>query len=342
MINLLTYLKKIHVSMVARKLYKSLMIVVIFIILCSLLFYYFENNENPNINSLEDSLWWGFVTSTTVGYGDIYPITSIGRFIAMIVMLIGIGIFGFITASVASILVEKNLKKGMGLLDVKFENHIVIVGWNFRAKSIIEELINEDKDIKIALIDKIESNPYDNKNISYIKGDAWSDKVLTRANVQHAKIAIVLGDKKKDCDEMIDAKSVLTCLAIDRLNPNIYLVTEVINHENAVHFERANVNDFIVSNQIESKVLVRSVLYKGVNKAFKELITNSYGNEIYEVKIEPKYVGKNYEDVVKEFLLINATVIGFYRNGNTVLNPTKNTILKKKDHLIYIASNKLV
>lgn len=342
MINLILFIKKIHFSMVTGKLYKSLIIVLIFIILCSGLFFFFEHKSNPHIQGIEDALWWGFVTSTTVGYGDIYPVTTIGRIIAMMVMLIGIGIFGFITASVASILVEKNLKKGMGLLDVNFKNHIIIVGWNFRSKSIIEELINEDEDISIVLIDNIDSNPYNNKNISYIKGDAWNDKVLERANIKHARIAIVLGNKEIDKNEMIDAKSVLICLAIDRLNPDIYLVTEVINHENILHFERANVNEIIVSSQIESRMLVRSVLYKGVNKAFKELITNSYGNEIYQVEIEPKYEGKTYQEIINEFLLINATVIGFYRNDKTYLNPSKNTVLSKGDHLIYIASKKII
>lgn len=328
--------------MVAGKLYKSLLIVLVFIVFCSVLFFFFEHEYNPNIKRLDDALWWGFVTSTTVGYGDIYPMTAVGRIIAMMVMLIGIGIFGFVTASVASILVEKNLKKGMGLLDVTFKNHIIIVGWNFRSKSIIEELLNEDKNMNIVLIDKIDSNPYNNKNISYIKGDAWNDKVLERANIRQAKIAIVLGDKEREANDMIDAKSVLICLTIDRLNPDIYLVTEVTNHENVLHFEKANVNEVIVSNQIESKILVRSILYKGVNKAFKELITNSYGNEIYQVEIEPKYEGKTYQEVINEFLLINATVIGFYRDDKAHLNPSKNSILTKSDYLIYIASNKIV
>ncbi len=327
--------------MIVGKLYKSLIIVVVFIIICSIFFYYFEYEYNPNIKSIDDALWWGFVTSTTVGYGDIYPVTLIGRFIAMIVMLIGIGIFGFITASVASILVEKNLKKGMGLLDVKFKKHIVIIGWNFRSKSIIEELINEDEEIKIVLIDNIDNNPYNRKNISYIKGDAWNDKVLMRANIKNAKIAIVLGDKECNNSEMIDAKSVLICLAIDRLNPNIFLVTEVLNHENVVHFERANVNDIIISNQIESKILVRSVLYKGVNNTFKELVTNSYGNEIYEIEIYPKHVSKTYEEIISDFLKINATVIGFSRNDKTYLNPFRNTVLLAKDHIIYISSKKI-
>lgn len=324
------------------KFYRSLLVVLIFIIFCSITFYFFEVDINPNIDSIGDSLWWGFVTSTTVGYGDIYPMTTPGKFIAIIDMLIGIGIFGFITASVASVLTEKNFKKGMGLLDVSFKEHIIVIGWNFRAKSIVDELMNEDKNIKIVIIDNIDNNPYDNKNISYIKGDAWKDEVLKRANILEAKIAIVLSDEENKYEEMTDAKSVLISLAIDRLNPNIYLISEVINHENIVHFQRANVNDLIVRNEIESKVLVRSALYKGVNKAFKELITNLYGNEIYEVEIEPKYVGKTYLEVVNDFLSINVTIIGYYRNEHTYLNPPKEAVLKEKDSLIYIATKEII
>ncbi len=49
-----------------------------------------------------DSLWWAFVTSTTVGYGDIFPSTNIGRLIAIVLMLTGIGIFGALTSTITS------------------------------------------------------------------------------------------------------------------------------------------------------------------------------------------------------------------------------------------------
>jgi len=225
-------------------------------------------------------------------------------------------------------------------LDVNFTKHIIIIGWNFRSKSIIEELMNEDDNIRITIVDNIDHNPYNNKNISYIKGNPWNESVLTRANIKQAKTAIVLGDKDLDNEEMIDAKSVLICLAIDRLNPDIYLFAEVNNYKNAVHFERANVNDFIISNEIESKVLVRSVLYQGVNKAIKELITNSYGNELYEMSLDSKFNGKKYGEIVLEFLHRNVTIIGFYRNDKTNLNPLDNTILQNNDKLIYIANKK--
>ncbi|WP_130807102.1 potassium channel family protein [Senegalia massiliensis] len=322
------------------KLYKSLIIVIIFILSLSLIFYIVESENNSKINNLGDAIWWGFVTSTTVGYGDIFPITFLGRIIAIILMLIGIGIFGFITASFASIFVEKNFKKGMGLMDVNFKNHIIIIGWNYRSKSIIEELINENKDINIVLIDNIDQNPYNKKNISYIKGNPWNDNVLKRANISYAKTAIVLADRKLDSLEMMDAKSVFTCLAIEKTNNNIYLISEVVNPENSNHFLRVNVNDIIVSNQIESKVLVRSILYRTVNKAIKELITNSYGSELYEMPAPKYYINKEYINICLELLKNNITLIGIYREGHTNLNPEKNTIIQNKDILIYIAKEK--
>ncbi len=342
MINLSIFLKKLHFSMIKAKIYKSLITILTFIFLCSTFFYYFEVNYNSKIKTIKDALWWGFVTSTTVGYGDIFPVTMGGRIIAILLMILGVGVFGFITASFASLLVEKNLKKGMGVVDVKYKNHIIIVGWNLRSKLIIDELINEDIDFKITIIDKIDHNPYNRNNISYIKGDAWDETVLKRANLNYAKTIIVLADKKIGNEEMIDAKSVLICLAIDRLNPNIYVIAEVMKPNNKVHFKRVNADDVIISDEIESKILMRSAIYSGVNKTYKELITNKYGCEIYETIINNKYVNMKYGKVANLLMKNKITLIGFCRHNNLYLTPSVDTTLEKDDILIYIAEKKYI
>ena len=60
-----------------------------------------------NIRNAEDALWWAYVTITTVGYGDRFPITPEGRMIAAALMTVGVGLFGTFTAYVASWFVEK-------------------------------------------------------------------------------------------------------------------------------------------------------------------------------------------------------------------------------------------
>ena len=63
------------------------------------------------ITNAEDALWWAYVTITTVGYGDIYPVTSEGRIIAAVLMTVGVGLFGTFTAYVASWFVSKQVEE---------------------------------------------------------------------------------------------------------------------------------------------------------------------------------------------------------------------------------------
>jgi voltage-gated potassium channel len=70
-----------------------------------------EADPARNIQSIPDGLWWAVTTITTVGYGDRFPVTPIGRAIGAGVMILGIGLFGLLAASLASLLVEKDLEK---------------------------------------------------------------------------------------------------------------------------------------------------------------------------------------------------------------------------------------
>ncbi len=64
----------------------------------SVLFYFLEHDVNPRIASFMDALWWGFATATTTGYGDITPVTILGKLLSILLMLTGLAIFGMFTA----------------------------------------------------------------------------------------------------------------------------------------------------------------------------------------------------------------------------------------------------
>ena len=61
-----------------------------------------QDASRANITTFGDALWWAATTVTTVGYGDFYPVTFQGRVVAVVLMLIGIGVVGAVTASVAT------------------------------------------------------------------------------------------------------------------------------------------------------------------------------------------------------------------------------------------------
>jgi voltage-gated potassium channel len=72
------------------------------VVLGSLVAYHAEHPTNPEFATVGDALWWGIVTLTTVGYGDIVPKTPAGRWAAVVIMITGIAVLGLLSGSLAS------------------------------------------------------------------------------------------------------------------------------------------------------------------------------------------------------------------------------------------------
>jgi voltage-gated potassium channel len=83
-------------------------IALLMLIFSSIAILQFENSPNSNIKTAEDAIWWAYVTITTVGYGDKYPVTTEGRIIAALLMTVGVGLFGTFTGYLASYFVSDN------------------------------------------------------------------------------------------------------------------------------------------------------------------------------------------------------------------------------------------
>jgi voltage-gated potassium channel len=69
-----------------------------------------EDDPNSNIKTAEDALWWAYVTITTVGYGDRFPVTTEGRLIASLLMTAGVGLFGTFAGYISSLFIQTNSK----------------------------------------------------------------------------------------------------------------------------------------------------------------------------------------------------------------------------------------
>ena len=81
-------------------------IVLTILLISATILYFVEYSVNPTINSFDDAFWYLLVTITTVGYGDIYPKTEVGRVIGTIIMFTGIGFMSFLTATLTSAILK--------------------------------------------------------------------------------------------------------------------------------------------------------------------------------------------------------------------------------------------
>jgi voltage-gated potassium channel len=96
------------------ELFTAVFVIFVLLIISSSLLYYVEHGAQPDkFSSIPEAMWWGVVTLTTVGYGDIYPITPFGKFLGSVFSLLGIGLFAMPAGILSAGFVEEIKTKKM-------------------------------------------------------------------------------------------------------------------------------------------------------------------------------------------------------------------------------------
>ena len=89
-------------------------------------------------------IWWAAVTITTVGYGDVTPNVG-GRLVGVGLMLSGVILLSLTTATIASIFIERKIRRERGLESISAHDHIIILGWHNRGPQIFKKLVLPDR-----------------------------------------------------------------------------------------------------------------------------------------------------------------------------------------------------
>jgi voltage-gated potassium channel len=302
----------------------------------------FEFGENEQFTSFEDALWWVFVTVTTVGFGDKYPITVGGRIVAVLVMFFGIGFLGLLISTITGELFDRKLKEERGMKQINAKGHIVLCNWNFKAEDIIRELRSDPKtdEIPIVIVAKTEQKPVDDEEIYFVQGDPTGESVLKRAHIEEASTAIVLLDEEVE-PEARDAKAILTVLTIESLSPKVYTCVELLDPENVQHAKRAKADEIVVTGELSSRLLVRSALDHGISEVVSELVCGLYGNAFYKVEVPSSYVEKTMEElfgILKRDY--NTILIALEHDGKSVTNPSLSAVARQGDRLVVLAEKR--
>ncbi len=331
-------MKKILAKIARCKLIRLFALTILILLLGASGLSFFEKPQN-----VIDAFWWSFVTITTVGYGDIAPLTVGGRITGIVVMVFGIGILGMFTATIASAFVEGKLKEGKGVKAVKVKDHFLICCWSYKVKEIIAEL-RADQKVKgkpIVLIADIPENPLEDENTYFIHGEI-NEETLKKAGLQDASVVMILSDEDLDSYSR-DAKVILNTLTIRTQNPNVYICVEISDAKNMQHGKMAGADEIIVIGELSSNLLVQASLDHGITQVITELVSNRFGTELYKIKPPQSLIGKQFIEVLtvlkKEHNAI-ALAIESPKEKKIITNPSLEYIIQPEDHLVLVAQER--
>jgi len=294
----------------------------------------------PNL-SLFDAFWWCIVTLTTVGYGDIAPVTFGGRMIGIINMIVGIGLFATLSATTASLLIGQKLREEWGMNSYNFTDHIILCEWNLRAKVILEELRLEPqtKEKPIVLIANIERKPLDDHHLFFIQGQV-SDETLHRANLMQSKTVIILGDVSLEATAR-DGKVVLSTLTVKSINPDTYTIVELVNEAYVPTCKRAKADEIIVSTELSNKLIYQAIFNQGITQVVTNLLSCKSENQFYKIPVTASQVGLSFLEVFMQMKEVHQSIVVAVQKGSEgqiISNPPVTYEFEENDYLIALAS----
>ena len=302
--------------------------VFLLVILGGLGFFLTESPEGFNpLQRFGEGLWWAVVTITTVGYGDVVPKTAWGRVVGVAVMVGGLLSFSLVTATVASIFIERKFRRERGLETIKETNHILILGWHHDGETLLDQLLHRlPPTTPVVLVnqmatEKMETirSKYHGREPLFVWGDFSREEVLLRANVRHAFKAIILGGRQEgDSVADVDQRTLITTLTLKSLSPKIRILAEMLRAENKPYLERAGAQQILIRGQYDSSIMAGAIASPGLYRVMDALL-NAEGFTIWAVDVPSTFHGrpvKELSDYLKK--QHEALLIATYSEGRSL------------------------
>lgn len=325
---------------ISNRLLVAAGLAMLILFIAPLFFYLVERHRSYDVHSVGDA--YGWVVRTLFEGTSPYKVKSHAGFLAYwTVRVAGVSVVAFTTGAIASRFVATVIKRGAGMGTYKGSDHLLICGWSPKGAEIIRELrakeVEDPRDIVI-LVDT-EALPFEGEQITFIRGNTSNDVDLRRAGVEHASTVIVLADHTNQSDDPddMDARSLLTTLAVESINPDAYTCVEVVKSENRPHFERTRADELVVSAEITGALLAASARTHGLTAVIADLLTHPEGQELYRVPTPPELVGQTVRHALEQLKDVHESLlVGVFVDGRCNVNPPSETIIGTGSDLLVV------
>ena len=274
-----------------------------------------------------ESLYMTFITATTVGFGEVRPLSTAGRQFTILLIVTSIATVGYslsiivtyiFEGQIVHALKERRMRRNIG----RMKDHYIICGYGDVGKAVAAELKREK--VRFVVIDR---NPEQTESafeeeVPHIVGDAADDDVLRAANIERATgLVSTFPD---------DESNVFIALSARQMNPDLMIVSQARDERATKKLQKAGANRVISTSTMAGQRMAAIALRPSVTQ-FLEVVMRSGDSEMrleeIRVRADSPLSGKSLREsgIGKQ---TGALVIGITRTGGrTSVNPTETSTL---------------
>lgn len=226
------------------------------------------------------SFYFTMTTVFTVGYGDIIPTTGLSRLMAIIVMVLGIGAGVSTVQILFDLAIKRDLRKELGLPErrIRMKDHYIICGYGNVGREVMEQLVKKGEKFLVIENDRTKVENLVEMGVPVVSGDAESESVLEKANIGSAKGLIAT---------LRDSQNVVVVLTAKVLNPKIYVVSEVEDHNNEGKLKRVGADAIINCHQMGARLMVGKARHVTVDPVCGQEISGPDSMFVFNYSGEP-------------------------------------------------------
>ncbi len=281
-----------------------------------------------------DAAYMTAISISTVGYREIFALSSAGKLFTIWVIFSGLGTFFYIAGRIAESALEGNIRRILGRRKMKsmsrLKGHLIIAGFGIMGEQVCREL--QKLKVKFIVIDnRPDRFAYaEEHGLNVLLGDATDEDILKLAGIDKARIFISLLSS--------DADNIFTVLSAREANPAVFIIARALDADNRSKLLKIGANRVITPYELSSRRIVNTVLRPNVVE-FIDLMTFApqMSLSIEEFTIQPgsPFVGRQIKDsgLRQKY---NTIVIAIKRMEKMLFNPAPDFEIHENDILILV------
>ncbi|MCH2271248.1 MAG: ion channel [SAR324 cluster bacterium] len=277
-----------------------IVLIPVFLVTSTFGIYFFEyilpGNGESAYSSVFNSLWWTVVTFTTVGYGDMSPVTIPGQIFTFFVMAAGLINFSIVVSLVTDKFQQFRSGRDRGLDFLKIKGHVLICSDN---PTWMQDILTQNqkyvKEDRVVLISPFAEHPLlatSYKKLKWVSGDSFDLNVLRKAAAAKAKIAYVFF---KD-----NSYALMTVLQLETLSDGkIVTQAQYVGREFRNYFEDVGCDHALDPYDLYVPLMLSAFHSQGAPAWINKVIHRSEGHRIATRKTEAEQIGKSWLEIIK-------------------------------------------